>query len=113
MQLRNMHATVSHEPTITLKLHNGGTVVLKDATLLTSYAFRVVVYCEGHVYLLPRYDYSVTTWKHIHVFIQDHCHMVRDVPAKDMRYAAEHELKNGEYMLADGIVSRNGQLETY
>lgn len=113
MKLRNMSATVENVPTITLKLRNGETVTLEDATVLTSYASRVAVYCKMRVYLLPRYDYSVTTWKHVHAFVQDYCSFVRDMPAKDMRIAAETEANNGEYMFADGIVLHSGYVETY
>lgn len=46
---------------------------MKNALVLHSYSSRVAVYCKMRVYLLPLYDYSVTTWKHVHAFIQDYC----------------------------------------
>lgn len=111
MKLRRMSAEVEHVSNITLKLANGETVELENAYVLWSYASRVAVYCKMRVYLLPRYDYSVTTWKHVHAFIQDYCPGVRDYCAKTMRYNAEHELNNGEYMLANGWVNTyNGKV---
>lgn len=113
MKLRNMSATVSTDETITLLLRNGETVKLENATVLTSYASRVAVYCKMQVFLLPRYCYSVTTWKHLHAFIEDYCPFVRDYCAKEMRYNAEHELHGGEYRFADGIVLASGYVERY
>ena len=104
MKLRNMSATVDHVDNITIELANGERVKLENAYVLTSYSSRVAVYCKMRVYLLPRYDYSVTTWKHVHAFVQDYCDFVRDMPARDMRLAAEHEYNNGEYMFANGWV---------
>lgn len=77
-----MSAEVEHVSNITLELANGETVELENAYVLWSYASRVAVYCKMRVYLLPRYDYSVTTWKHVHAFIQDYCSFVRDYDAK-------------------------------
>lgn len=71
MKLRNMSASVDKVDTITLQLSTGEVVTLDDAYVLTSYYSRVAVYCKMRVYLLPRYDYSVTTWKHLHAFVQD------------------------------------------
>ena len=113
MKLRNMSATVSTNETITLKLRNDEVITLENATVLTSYASRVVVYSKMQVFLLPRYDYSVTTWKHLHAFIDDYCAGVRDYGARVMRYNAEHELNGGEYRFADGIVLASGYVERY
>ena len=112
MKLRNMSATVSTNETITLKLRNGEVITLENATVLTSYASRVAVYSKMQVYLLPRYDYSVTTCKHLHAFIDDYCPMVRNYSVREMRYNAEHEL-NSEYRFADGIVLASGYVERY
>lgn len=71
MKLRNMSATVDHVESITLRLENGENLQLENAYVLTSYASRVAVFCKMRCYLLPRYDYSVTTWKHVHAFIND------------------------------------------
>lgn len=113
MKLRNMSATVSTDETIILKLRNGEVVTLENATVLTSYASRVAIYSKMQVFLLPRYDYSVTTWKHLHAFIDDYCAGVRDYGARVMRYNAEHELNGGEYRFADGIVLASGYVERY
>lgn len=110
MKLRNMSATVDHVDSITLDLANGERVELEDAYVLTSYSSRVAVYCKMRVYLLPRYDYSVTTWKHVHAFVQDYCDFVRDMPARDMRIAAKTEANNGEYMFANGWVNYWGNV---
>lgn len=113
MKLRNMSATVSTEESITLLLRNGESVKLENATVLTSYASRVAVYSKMQVFLLPRYDYSVTTWKHLHAFIGDYCPGVRDYSAKEMRYNAANELHGGEYRFAEGIVLASGYVERY
>lgn len=113
MKLRNMSASVSTDETIILKLRNGEVVTLENATVLTSYASRVAIYSKMQVFLLPRYDYSVTTWKHLHAFIDDYCAGVRDYGARVMRYNAEHELNGGEYRFADGIVLASGYVERY
>lgn len=73
MKLRNMSAYVTEEKNITIELANGEILNLENALVLRSYSSRVAVYCKMRVYLLPRYDYSVTTWKHVHAFVQDYC----------------------------------------
>ena len=106
MKLRNMSASVDNVHSITLQLENGEIVELENAQVLWSYSSRVAVYCKMRVYLLPRYDYSVTTWKHLHAFIQDYCDMVRDYDARTMRKVAEEELHGGEYVFAKAIVTK-------
>ena len=106
MKLRSMSATISTNETITLKLRNGEVITLENATVLTSYASRVAVYSKKQVFLLPRYGASVTTWKHLHAFIDDFCEGVRDYSSGKMRYNAEHEMNGGEYQFADGIVTK-------
>lgn len=114
MKLRNMSATVSEEPSITIQLENGDIVELENATVLTSYASRVAVYCKMRVYLLPRYDYSVTTWKHVHAFIEDYCTAVNDYSAARIRaIAAGVTDVEREYAFASGIVLRIGYVERY
>ena len=85
--LRNMNAYVTEE-NITIELESGEVLDLENALVLHSYSSRVAVYCKMRVYLLPRYDYSVTTWKHVHAFIQDYCRFVRDCDAREMRKIA-------------------------
>lgn len=107
MKLRNMSATVDFIDSITLKLEDGENIHLENAHVLTSYASRVAVYCKMRVYLLPRYDYSVTTWKHLHAFIEDYCSFVRDCDAKTMREIASYGVTDTEceYAFASGIVT--------
>ncbi|WP_418689396.1 hypothetical protein [Alistipes putredinis] len=65
MKLRNMSAYVTEE-NITIELANGEVLNLENALVLHIYSSRVAVYCKMRVYLLPRYDCSVThrvvTW---------------------------------------------------
>jgi hypothetical protein len=88
MKLRNMNACVTEEPAITIELANGEVLNLENALVLHSYSSRVAIYCKMRVYLLPRYDYSVTTWKHVHAFVQDYCSFVNDYDAARMRAIA-------------------------
>lgn len=105
MNLRSMTATVDFYPTIDLQLEDGRYVTLTKALVLKSYDSRVAVYSNGRVYLLPRYDYSVTTWKHVHAFIQDYCDGIQDVCANDMRrYVSDGLVNSGiPYCMASGI----------
>ena len=107
MKLRHMSATVDYVDSITLKLENGENINLENAYVLTSYASRVAVYCKMRVYLLPRYGYSVTTWKHLHAFIEDYCSFVRDYDAKTIREIASHGVTDieCEYAFTSGIVT--------
>lgn len=106
MKLRNMSAHVTEEKNITIELANGEVLNLENALVLHSYSSRVAVYCKMRVYLLPRYDYSVTTWKHVHAFIQDYCSFVNDYGAARIRTIAREGVYNTEkeYAFAKGIV---------
>lgn len=106
MKLRNMSATVEHVASITLRLENGENLQLENAYVLTSYASRVAVYCKMRCYLLPRYDYSVTTWKHVHAFINDFCDFVPDMSAADICATAKGADDDSPYWFAAGIVER-------
>ena len=114
MKLRNMSATVDFVDSITLKLEDGENIHLENAYVLTSYASRVAVYCKMRVYLLPRYDYSVTTWKHVHAFVQDYCSFVNDYGAARMRAIAREGVYNTEkeYAFSVGIVE-GGRARVY
>lgn len=114
MKLRNMSATVDHVESITLRLENGENLQLENAYVLTSYASRVAVFCKMRVYLLPRYDYSVTTWKHVHAFVQDYCSFVNDYGAARMRAIAREGVYNTEkeYAFSAGIVE-GGRARVY
>lgn len=111
MKLRNMSATVEHYSAISIELASSEIVDLRNAYVLKSYNSRVAVYGYNkhsgwRVYLLPRYDYSVTTWKHVHAFIQDYCDYVTDKPAREIREWAGLGVTNDgfEYAFANGIV---------
>lgn len=115
MKLRNMIACVTEEPAITIELANGEVLNLENALVLHSYSSRVAVYCKMRVYLLPRYDYSVTTWKHVHAFIEDYCPYVNDYSAARIRAIAAAGVTDEEceYAFASGIVLRSGHVERY
>lgn len=87
-------------------LASGEVLNLENALVLHSYSSRVAVYCKMRVYLLPRYNYSVTTWKHVHAFIQDYCRFVWDTNAREMRKIAALGVDDveKEYAFAEGIV---------
>lgn len=106
MKLRNMSAYVTEEKNITIEFASGEVLNLENALVLHSYSSRVAVYCKMRVYLLPLYDYSVTTWKHVHAFIQDYCSFVRDCNAREMRKIAALGVDDveKEYAFANGIV---------
>lgn len=106
MKLRNMSAYVTEEKNITIELASGEVLNLENALVLYSYSSRVAVYCKMRVYLLPRYDYSVTTWKHVHAFVEDYCSFVNDYSAARMRTIAREGVYNAEeeYAFANGIV---------
>ena len=106
MKLRNMSAYVTEEKNITIELASGEVLDLENALVLHSYSSRVAVYCKMRVYLLPRYDYSVTTWKHVHAFVEDYCSFVNDYSAARMRTIAREGAYNTEkeYAFAKGIV---------
>ena len=114
MKLRNMSAHVTEEKNITIELANGEVLELENALVLHSYSSRVAVYCKMRVYLLPRYDYSVTTWKHIHAFVQDYCSFVNDYGAARMRAIAREGVYNTEkeYAFSAGIVE-GGRARVY
>ena len=100
-----MNAYVTEEKNITIELASGEVLNLENALVLHSYSSRVAVYCKMRVYLLPFYEYSVTTWKHVHAFIQD-CTFVRDCNAREMRKIAALGVDDveKEYAFANGIV---------
>lgn len=115
MKLRNMSASVDKVNTITLQLNTGELVTLDNAYVLTSYSSRVAVYDgKATVYLLPRYNYSVTTWKHVHAFVQDYWAPQYDYDAKTIRAIASKSLGGDEYVFAIGIVrTYNGKLSDW
>ena len=105
MKLRHMNACVVEEKHLTIELASGKLLNLENALVLHSYSSRVAVYCNMRVYLLPRYDYSVTTWRHVHAFVQDYCWWVDDYRAPYMRAIAREGVYNErrEYAFCAGI----------
>lgn len=114
MKLRRMSAYVTEEKQLTIELESGEILELENALVLHSYNSRVAVYCKMRVYLLPRYDYSVTTWKHVHAFIQDYCSFVNDYPADKIRAIGSDGVYNEqkEYAFSNGIVE-GGRARVY
>lgn len=108
-----MNAHVTEEKSIVIELASGEVLNLENALVLHSYSSRVAVYSKMQVFLLPRFDYSITTWKHLHAFIDDYCEGVRDCSAREMRYKAAFDLDNGEYRYATGIVLASGYVVSY
>lgn len=49
-------------------------------------------------------NYSVTTWKHVHAFINDFCDYVPDMSAADIRATAKGADDDSPYWFAAGIV---------
>lgn len=90
-QLRHMSARVmSYKDVIVAKNTNDAWGVkycyIDNAIILKSYNSVVAVYNidNGFMFLLPRYDYSVTTLRHIRAFFEDYApHIWYDL--KDIR----------------------------
>lgn len=104
MKLRNMSATVERHP-IDVVTKDGEIVSIPDAFILKSYESYVAVYpFNGHkLYLLPRYDYSNTTWKHLHAFVQDFCApMIDDNCANVIHSYESGKLSGGDYVFCSG-----------
>lgn len=102
MRLRNMTAYVLELSDVVIEEERCGEVrvtYVPYALALKSCESIVAIYYDGEIYMLPRYDCSVTTWGHVHAFIQD-CTSITDLCARDMRKA----LKDGSfgYHLAAG-----------
>lgn len=105
VKLRNMSAKaqiVDGSP-IWLKRNEHGEEIIQELynyKVLYSYNSAVAIYDYDNIYLLPRFDYSMTTWKHLHAFIQDHT-AITDLSADDMRKAAK-ETHDYCYYYAEG-----------
>lgn len=74
-QLNRMqaHVVITDESPIVLRTMNGEIVELSEYTMFVSYYSRCAVYSNDTLYLLPRYDYSVTTIKQLHEFMRQYC----------------------------------------
>lgn len=69
-----MNAKVLEPHSVTCCSKEGEKFNINYPVILKSYASDVAVYdeCANRVYLLPDYDYSNTTCKHMHAFIEDY-----------------------------------------
>lgn len=69
-----MNAKVIEPSSATAYTSEDGEFTINYPTILKSYESNVAVYDEtaNRVYLLPDYDYSNTTCKHMHAFIEDY-----------------------------------------
>ena len=73
MRLRNMSAYALELSDVVIEEERCGEVrhiCVPYALALKSYESIVSIYYAGKIYMLPRYDYSITTWGHVHAFIQ-------------------------------------------
>lgn len=108
MQLRHMSATVERHAIDVVVGSTEEIVHIPDAFILKSYDSYVAVYpFNGNkLYLLPRYDYSNTTWKHLHAFVQDYCEpKIDDNCASVIRSYESGKLSGGDYVFCSGFYS--------
>lgn len=86
VRLRTMSASIKTPRWITLVFDDDSKVDVHYPTILTSYKTDVAVYDNNLnvVYLLPDYDCSNTTMKHLHAFIEDFTY-IQNKPIKDIR----------------------------
>ena len=95
MKLRHMTAEVVELEDVVIEENCHGEKiyhVYDSVKALKSYNSIVAMATSDDLFMLPRYDYSPTTWKHVHAFIQD-CTPFTDLCASDMRRA----FKDGSY----------------
>lgn len=103
MKLRHMTAEVVELEDVVIEENRHGEKiyhVYDSVKALKSYDSIVAMATSEGIFMLPRYDYSPTTWKHVQAFIQD-CAPFTDLCASDMRRA----FKDGSYCYhyADGF----------
>ena len=103
MKLRHMTAEVVELEDVVIEENRHGETIYhayERVKALKSYDSIVAMATSEDIFMLPRYDYSPTTWKHVHAFIQD-CTPFTDLCASDMRRA----FKDGSYCYhyADGF----------
>lgn len=95
MKLRHMTAEVVELDNVAIEENRHGETIYHcydSVKALKSYSSIVAMATSDDLFMLPRYDYSPTTWKHVHAFIQD-CTPFTDLCASDMRKA----FKDGSY----------------
>lgn len=85
-RLRSMSAEVIKSGNSIIVDTPFGQPVVENYYMLKSYNSIVAIFDvdEDKLYLLPRFDYSVTTWKHLHAFINDYTSLI-DLPASEIR----------------------------
>lgn len=86
MKLRQMTAEVVELEDVVIEENRHGEKiyhVYDSVKALKSYDSIVAMATSEGIFMLPRYDYSPTTWKHVHAFIQD-CTSFTDLCASDM-----------------------------
>lgn len=103
MRLRNMTAEVVELDNVVIEENRHGEKIYyfyDSVKALKSYDSIVAMATSENIFMLPRYDYSPTTWKHVHAFIRD-CTSFPDLRASDMRRA----FKDGSccYHYAEGF----------
>ena len=89
MKLRHMTAEVVELEDVVIEENRHGKTIYhayERVKALKSYNSIVAMATSEDIFMLPRYDYSPTTWKHVHAFIQD-CTPFTDLCASDMRRA--------------------------
>ena len=93
-QLRHMNAQVEEWKNVTVELaegvgYKGRYEEIENATVLISYNSVVAIWDGDTIFLLPRYDYSATTWKHLHAFIEDYTWLPNENAVSIRRRALE------------------------
>lgn len=96
-KLRSMKASVRCDDVYLRNNTTGEMFKIDNGIVLTSYNSVVAVWDDEDytLYCLPRYDYSVTTWKHIHAFIDDYTHLPHNWGAKEIRQSFK-DYENGK-----------------
>lgn len=113
MKLRSMSATVEFYPCVDVVVNDTQEIInVSNAYVLTSYNSIVAVSDGKRIYLLPRYDYSNTTWKHVHAFVQDFTNL-NDMCAKDIRDIIKHYDDNAQYVYCDAYLNMWGEWRTF
>lgn len=100
-----MSASVEFDSIVLRNNETGEVFNIEDGIVLTSYSSKVAVYDRANykLYMLPRYEYSNTTWKHIHAFIDDFTYIPSNWGA--VRLRDEMKLPNGDVVKVDEYLS--------
>lgn len=101
MQLRNCTAEVNSYPVLTVIDRDRKKHVLHNASVLISYASTVAAYADGKLYLLPRHNYSRTTWMHLRKFVEDYCDAIPSYYKDDL-------YSNKDVIMCEGYTDSTG-----